>query len=314
MPSRKLACPVLLILSVTLAWQQTLVEGRLPGQAIEGQNHLEQNSVLRQLLGPGVALAPGATAPLPTPRMADGLSAADQRRVIEQWEGRQADVDELLRRSPVTPFLLHFREIEAGPASAAGRAIDLGFVTYGRFDDLARSDFLEEMLNSGRKDAAIQPLTPESVAHLHLEPVASEAARTGWAHVSLTLMDRVTLRGTSRTVWSRTAESVVVAAVLEPRCTGSREFPNAWQLLERDDAGQLRPKGPAVAYEALGYYLKITRLAEPADALFVEWHLIFREPQEWFDGANLLRSKLPIVLQTKIRAFRRELMRTLGPG
>jgi len=52
--------------------------------------------------------------------------------------------------------------------------------------------------------------------------------------------------------------------------------------------------------------MKVTKLAEPAGALFVEQHLIFAEPVDWFDGANLLRSKLPLVVQDRVRSIRRQ--------
>jgi hypothetical protein len=44
--------------------------------------------------------------------------------------------------------------------------------------------------------------------------------------------------------------------------------------------------------------------------VFVEYHLVFDELPEWFNGANLLRSKLPIVCQDGVRKFRR---RVSGP-
>jgi hypothetical protein len=53
--------------------------------------------------------------------------------------------------------------------------------------------------------------------------------------------------------------------------------------------------------------VKATRLAAPAGALFVEYHVVFLEPQGWFRGTNLLRSKLPIVAQDLVRKFRRRM-------
>jgi hypothetical protein len=35
--------------------------------------------------------------------------------------------------------------------------------------------------------------------------------------------------------------------------------------------------------------------------------MIFDEPNGWFGGANLLRSKLPLVIQDEVRNFRRRL-------
>jgi hypothetical protein len=55
--------------------------------------------------------------------------------------------------------------------------------------------------------------------------------------------------------------------------------------------------------------MKLTRLREPAGAVFVEGHVIFAEPKGWFDGENVLRSKLPLGVQNQVRALRREFLR-----
>ena len=41
--------------------------------------------------------------------------------------------------------------------------------------------------------------------------------------------------------------------------------------------------------------------------MFIEYHVAFIEPEGWFHGTNLLRSKLPIVAQEMVRKFRRNL-------
>ena len=53
----------------------------------------------------------------------------------------------------------------------------------------------------------------------------------------------------------------------------------------------------------------MTRLAEPADARFIECRLMVDEPSEWSRGARLLRSKLPIVVRDKVGDLRRALLR-----
>ena len=56
-----------------------------------------------------------------------------------------------------------------------------------------------------------------------------------------------------------------------------------------------------------GGYMKASRLAQPSGAVLVEYHLVFEEPQGWFGGSNLLRSKLPLVCQDGVRKFRRRM-------
>jgi hypothetical protein len=52
--------------------------------------------------------------------------------------------------------------------------------------------------------------------------------------------------------------------------------------------------------------MKITKLKEPAGAIFIEQHIIFAEPTGWFNGANYLRSKLPFAVQKQARNIRGE--------
>ena len=63
--------------------------------------------------------------------------------------------------------------------------------------------------------------------------------------------------------------------------------------------------GESVPYDGAGLYMKITALAQPADAVFVECHIVGIEPQGWFNGANLLLSKLPPAIQNQVRSSRR---------
>lgn len=238
--------------------------------------------------------------PLPAPFMADNLTQAQQRLVIEKLPGRTQEVDEMLRLSPVAPFTVKFSDLASTDSTRPLRSIDLAFVTPGSLDKLAQTDFLERLLNSGRNDAAIKPLTDA--------PQKVKNAQEALAHVSIPLMDRVLLDGTIHTMWTRNTHSLILAGQVDPRFTNDVKYPNRWRTLQRDGDGKLAPTGPAKPYDTAAFYFKFTPLTGVPDALFVEWHLVFAEPTAWFDGANLLRSKLPIVLQTKIRAFRRDLM------
>ena len=56
-------------------------------------------------------------------------------------------------------------------------------------------------------------------------------------------------------------------------------------------------------------YAKISRLKEPEGALLVEFHAAFSEPEAWFQGAPILRSKFAPIAQDQIRKLRRELLK-----
>jgi len=76
--------------------------------------------------------------------------------------------------------------------------------------------------------------------------------------------------------------------------------------LIRDEKAEIK-LGPAHPFSHAGGYAKITRLKEPADAVFVEFHLAYEEAYGWFDGANLVKQKVPLMVQEKVRTFRRKL-------
>ncbi len=47
-----------------------------------------------------------------------------------------------------------------------------------------------------------------------------------------------------------------------------------------------RQLGSLHPYAGFASYLKATRLAQPAGAVLIEYHLAFAEPREWFNGAE----------------------------
>jgi hypothetical protein len=116
----------------------------------------------------------------------------------------------------------------------------------------------------------------------------------------------VEVNATRHALLGRGPDCFLVAARIDPRFAADSAYPNRWRAISRDEAGYAR-LGPWNPYSAGGLYLQVTRLAAPPNAVFIELHQVFDEPQGWFSGANLLRSKLPLVVQEEIRTFRRKL-------
>ena len=71
--------------------------------------------------------------------------------------------------------------------------------------------------------------------------------------------------------------------------------------------------GPLKPYSGGISYTKISRLALQPGALLVEIHSDFIEPNDWFQGAPILRSKFSVMAQDQIRSLRRELARHREP-
>ncbi len=269
-------------------------------------DHEASNPVYRHLRQTGVAITSTQTIPLPPPSMADGLSAEGQQKVIREVAGRDYAVAELLRKSPVSPHILRLRDITPADPQTPRRGVDVWFIAYGDLKTLSKKEFLERLQNSNREEAKGEQIKSEALKKRGIEIKSEDDKREAYGHLVFNFLDRVQISTTGHTFWSETDDSILIASELDPRFARDSDYPNQWRAISKDRQGK-KELGEPQPYQGSGYYLKITRLASPEGALFVEGHVIFAEPVKWFNGANLLRSKLPPVVQNQVRAFRREL-------
>jgi hypothetical protein len=269
------------------------------------------NEVLERLLTKGGL--PGAKdVALPRPTMADGLDRAGQREAIARIADPNHPIEALERPLVVAPFVVKI----SGDDEKSGtlRRIDLWFVAYGKLDRLADESFWKsarESVSGGEKEnrelstTRIEILSADELKARGVKDPETQRHLTA----DLTLFNRVRICTTMQAMQSRSADSLVLAAMLDPRFADDEQFPNCWRPISRDDNGR-QQTGAAQPYRTAGWYCKATQLHEPAGALFVEYHVLFDEPVGWFNGANLLRSKMPMVAQEGVRKFRRALSHT----
>jgi hypothetical protein len=271
-----------------------------------------ENALFNELTTTGVRMSSAAALVLPPPTMADNLSAAEQQQRITQIAEGKHSADSLTRNSVVAPFVLKIDTIP--PASEQANAacrIDLWFVVHGALERISDDQFLRQQVESetnSKTDSSspqLVALSASDLASRHIEPIADQRFFAG----NLVLFDRVRVNLALQGLQTRTPQSVLVAMAIDPRFDHDNQYPNGWQKLTRDNAGKLQV-GALQPYQAAGGYVKATRLSEPSGAIFIEYHMAFEEPRTWFDGANLLRSKLPLVCQDGVRSFRR---RVAGP-
>jgi hypothetical protein len=271
-----------------------------------------ENAIYDALVGRGVKVSQQFSLKLPQPVLGDGVAAGDHQRTVQNVLSGRYDWDTFVRNSVVSPFVLKISDgvAESGPVN---RQVDIYFVAYGSLKALSSEDYLQKQLSlsinneqSGNSGAA-KILTAEELRKRGIA-VESKPGQPRWLAVTSTLLGKVRISLTTQNMKSESADSVVVASVADPRFINDPEYPNCWRSLSTDDTGQ-RQVGAPQPFVGLGSYVKATRLAEPKEALFIEYHVAFVEPQEWFHGANLLRSKLPIVAQDIVRKFRRNLQK-----
>lgn len=257
------------------------------------------NPLYKALLDPGLAVGGDARVKLPAPTMPDGLDAAKQKAVVQKLIGTDYAYEEFTRNSVVAPFKMVIRDEKSGDDKLPVRGVDVWFVAHGDFSALDDEKFLDRLLNSGRGAGGKSAEIPaDELAKRKIAIPPEFAKREHFGRVEFDFLDKVRLTATGRTVWSKSADSLVAAAEVDPR------FENAWQSVTKDGDGV--KLGQATAYSGVGLYVKLTKLAEPAGAVFVEQHVVFTEPTGWFGGANLLRSKLPPAMTKTVRSMRAE--------
>lgn len=264
------------------------------------------NPLLTELLDTGVQITEDGAIKLPPPTLRDGMSASEQRKAVESVAGTRYTWDALIRKSVVAPFVLKTKFDH--PLVDVARQVDLWFVAYGDLRKLQSEEFLmNQFASSEAEDGVIRShvltndeLQERGIALYHHPDDPSFVA------AELSLMERVRIKATTTTITTNSLDSVLAVSKLAADFDRDPEFPNQWHSLGRDSNGK-QSVGPPHSYSGLGSYVKATRLQEPQDAIFIEYHLAFAEPANWFNGTNLLRSKLPLVAQNMVRKMRRSL-------
>jgi hypothetical protein len=243
----------------------------------------------------------------PKPTLPDGLTAAKQTEVIKALIANRYDYDEFVRKSVSAPQLITIGEVKSADPKAPGRAVDVWFVAHGDFKRVEDDKFLEKLTGSNRGGGGKSvALTAADLMKRNIPAPAGNPQREGYGHIEFDFLEKVRLEATGHAMWSRTAESATAAAEIDPRFRDDKEFPNRWRPIAKA-GGEVKVGDPS-PWAGAGVYLKVTKLHEPAGALFVEQHIIFAEPTGWFGGANLLGSKLPIAVQDNVRSIRREFL------
>jgi hypothetical protein len=261
--------------------------------------HEEQNPVYQDLLAAGVT-AGDESRKLPAPTLPDGLSAEAQVDAIKTLGGARYSFDKLTRKSVVAPQIIRVPDASAESKTPL-RTVDVWFVAHAQLDDVADEEFLGKLLTTNESTGQSTELTPEQLSARDISPLSVDPEHEGFDHIAYTLLDKVRISATGRSFWSRADDSIVAAVKVDPRFRGDSEFPNQWTLVDN-------PGATPTPYEGMGFYAKITRMKEPAGALFIEFRLVFAEPVEWFRGTNQLGAKLPAVIQSQVREARRQMM------
>jgi hypothetical protein len=264
----------------------------------------QRNPVYAEVLRDGLK-AGGTVVALPAPTLRDGIDDTSRRAALLDVCGSEQAVNDLLRDSVTAPYILKLRD--ARTADSIIRSIDLWFVVRADLDAL---DPLKLITQADAKAVEVGNMRFEQrlLTAGDLKPRNRVAQLEGdaphwFVGLKARLLDRIAFEAVDEVMATRSDDSMVIAARVDPAFNTPGEPTNHWKNLAEN--------GPANPFQGGVSYVKISRLKSKAaaDALFVEVHAAFAEPEAWFRGAPILRSKFAPVTQDQVRRLRRELLK-----
>jgi hypothetical protein len=264
--------------------------------------------IYQSLVLNGVKVADSKHIPLTAPSLVDGMSAEEQQTVV-QGLADEVGMDRFMKNSAVSPFVMEIKSAEKLEDASDVQRLDVWFVVYGSLDSVLDKPLFEDLAvpmkptGDGPTDES-RELTPAEMEKYHLKSgELADGSRATFGYIGMSLFDKVRLSLVTHAQSFRSPESVVSVYRIQD---GIQEFPSTWSPITMDEDDKVRLGNPA-PYTMAASFAKITELKFEPNALLIEIHVLYVEPQEWFNGRNLLRSKLPPIIQDGLRKFRRKL-------
>ncbi len=277
---------------------------------VAGASPTEENPVLAELLKKGIKVSDGSFVKLSPPLELSGLDAEAQRQRIIAFVGGPANFAKMTAHSDKAPVKM-VKKVTNLANSSRARKIDAYFIAYGKWQAINSRDFLKGLLQPEEQgqQAVSAVLTAQDLAKraIKLQP---EGGRTeSYFFSKATILDRVELSTIQFSVGNRGPDWLLIASRIDPRFNNDPDFPNQWRLIPNDAAA---PLGVPHVYDASGFYVKVTKLTAPVGegAVFIEYHMVFEEPNDWFDGSSELSSKLDFLILAEAKRVRKKLAAT----
>jgi hypothetical protein len=266
------------------------------------------NPLLNELLEKGLPIPQGPTLRLPPPLMKEGLSSGEQEAILKKAAGKN-EFEYFKKDSLGAPYSLDLNAID-DKGKRIGQTIDLYFLAFGKLDKVKKEDVLNQLIGTeskkGKNVGKAKILSAEQLRMREIQSLNGPNLEERFACLNFLLLEKVKITGVTDNVKTSGPDWVALAMRLDPRFEKDKEFPNSWRSFD-PLADEGKAFGPPIPYSGLAGYARVTQLAQPAGALFFEMHLVLHEPEAWFGGPNLLRSKLPLLIQENVRELRKKL-------
>ena len=245
---------------------------------------------------------------VPKPSLHAGQDAESRQKVLDDLAGGRG-WKSFRRRSVVAPVEIDVKYIKDSEGNRIGHQAHSAFIVHAPLQSLKDRELMQQVFGEPNddqeaEDFAVAEFPVEDLQKYGIEVVGEHES---YGTIQVPLLKRVIVRGVIQTQRSVTDDQVVITWQIDPRFTGGPGGRNTWAPIERDDFGK-KLEGKPQPYQGAGGYMCVTRLNEVPNACLVESHLVLHEPKQWFRGSNVLRSKLPLIMQESARSFRRKLM------
>jgi len=251
----------------------------------------------------------------PPPVLSDSQTDAEERQALHKLAGSDRALEDLLHDGVSAPFILRTQDHQAGDAGTV-RAGELWFVVRGSLDQLDPSRAVETTdAEAGNMRFQTYRVADDDLAKLRLRTVDTPESREWYSHVSAKLLGRIGVEATDRVLATRGPKSWLIASRTDTAFDadrGGRPGPNSWRPIKRE--GSRDVAGAAEPFPGGASYTRIGSLATVPGALLVETHFAFYEPRSWFQGAPVLRSKIGLAVQDRVRTLRRDLAKAGSKG
>ncbi len=277
------------------------------------KDHLQINPLFKSLQQEGWSIGNVTKIQLPQPVLKDSFNKMEQQKAMEELIKEQYSLEDWLQESVVAPFILQIGEIKSDQNNKTDpyRTVNLFFVVHVPESQERDEKWMQSFFGENQEEIKSKSFTAEELTKRKIKIDETNQKNESYGHTQIQLLDKVEVQMSGHSFLSRTAQSIVVASQTDPRFDQDKEYPNQWCPLEKLETGFKR--GSNHAYTGGAFYLKATRLALASDAWMIEAHLVYAEPIGWFEGANLLRSKLPPIAQKMVRSLRREIHKKKSP-
>ncbi len=215
------------------------------------------------------------------------------------------------RKSSVAPVHIDLDYVKDSQGERIGIRAHFAFVAHANVDTLRDNDVMKKLFATAGDESADEgtetdAISDEALAARGIEPDES----VSYSQLQTVLLKKVALNGVMATERVDGPDHFAFARTLDERFSSSDvdsdKLSNTWARIERDEVGKPVQTEPRPYAGAAGY-LVVSRVPGDEEASLLEGEVLLHEPDGWFSGSNLLRSKLPLIIQEGARKLRRGL-------